>query len=191
MSSPCPAKVRAVFPAFVFRGSPGWAGIGRLLGSLPVPHLTRGCPEAAPRQLQLRATVGEPLPFSGRTLCFLHTKALTQACRGCAFFLRKIRVFFPSFYPHSRWVWGFQPPSWCHLLPKGQCDSGSLELHNQLYSQFVWGGFQGFGSLGSALIFAPLFINKVINPCSFRNHCPGFYRRTPTFVLKGKFWVYF
>lgn len=120
---------------------------------------------------------------------FFTLKPSLKPAGAVLFSLGKSEFFSPSFYPHSRWVWGFQPPSWCHLSPKGQCDSGSLELHNQLYSQFVWGGFQGFGSLGSALIFAPLalLMNKVINPCSLFLQKPlSWLLQNTQFCFKGK-----
>lgn len=112
---PLPWKGQSLCSLCLFlEAARGSAGIGHLLGSLPVPHLTRGCPEAAPRQLQLRATASEPLPFSGRTLCFLQTKAHTK---GCAFFLRKTRVFPPFLLSPQPWVWGCSLPAaaTCHL----------------------------------------------------------------------------
>lgn len=127
---PVPCKGQGCVPGFVFRGSPGWAGIGRLPGSLPVPHLTRGCPEAAPRQLQLRALLVSPFlpPFLSQVgpCAFSTLKPSLKPTRAVLFSLGKSGFFPLPFIPPALGL-GLQPPSWCHLSPKGQCDSGTAQ----------------------------------------------------------------
>lgn len=82
----------------------GWAGIGHLLGSLPFPNLSRGCPAPGPGELQLRVTASEPLPQVGH--CdFFRLKPSLQPRGALLFALGKADFLSPSFYPPNCWIW--------------------------------------------------------------------------------------
>lgn len=109
----------------------GWGGIGHLLGSLPFPNLSRGCPAPGLRELQLRVTASEPLSQVGHCAFFRLKSSLKP--RGAVLSALGKADFPPFLLSPQLLDLGMQPHGCCHLSRKGQCDSGSLKLQNQNY----------------------------------------------------------